>query len=140
MFAPKSITWNHYDLAQFTEIDDIALWKEFLQNREVIDWLEEERIMLQQYELTKLSTDITNSRSVGQAQLISAMERINNANKDTTSSGPIFIYTYIPLNAQQKQATNVHELKEDIFYVPSPELDLQGDTDPEDPNTPPLST
>lgn len=140
MFTPGSVTWNHYDLAKYTEIDDITLWKEFLQNREVIDWLEEERTILQQYELAKLSTNVSNSRSVGQAQLISAMERINNANRDNTNAGPIFIYTYIPLNTEQRQAPNVHELKEDIFYVPSPELALQKDTDTDDPNTPTLST
>lgn len=121
-FAPKSISWNHYDLTKYTDVKDVVLWKEFLQEREVIEWLEEERHILQTYELAKLSTNVSDSRSVGQAQLISAMEKINNANKQNTATGPIFIYTYIPLNAEQKHAPNVFELTEDIFYVPSPEL------------------
>lgn len=115
-FAPKSIAWNHYDLAQKTPIPDVDIWKEFLMDIDVRDWLTEERSLLQSSELAKLSTDVSNSRSVGQAQLISAMDRINQSNKTEAATGPIFIYTYVPLNAQQQHAPNVRMLTEDIFH------------------------
>lgn len=127
--APKSISWNHYDLAAKTEIHDVNLWKEFLQTREVIDWLNEERIILQTYELAKLSTNVSDSRSVGQAQLISAMGKVTDANRVNAATGPIFIYSYVPLNAEQRHAPNVQELTEDIFYVPAPELILSPDVE-----------
>lgn len=114
--APESVAWNHYDLANNTKIKDSEVWKNFLMRREVIDWLEEERILLQNVELVKLSTNVANSRSVGQAQLISAMEKVNAANRNDAKTGPAFIYCYIPLNAQQKHAPNVQILSEDIFY------------------------
>lgn len=116
-YAPKSIAWNHYDLAANTDINDVELWKEFLQTRVVIEWLSEERAMLQQYEQAKLTMNVANSRSTGQAQLIAAMEKVNQANRDAAAQGTAFIYTYIPLNAQQRHAPNVQELTEDIFYV-----------------------
>lgn len=125
--APHSVSWNHYDLAKQTEINDVDVWREFLQRRDVSDWLEKERMLLQKYELAKLSTDVARSRSVGQAQLINAMERINNANKDNAKTGPIFIYTYIPLNAEQKNAPNTIELEEDIFHVDEPEFKFDPD-------------
>ena len=115
-FAPKSVSWSHYDLARETDINDIELWKEFLFKRDVVDWLTEERTLLQSSELAKLSTDVSKSRSVGQAQLISAMQRIDNANKEETASGPAYIYTYIPLNTEQEHAPNVQILTEDIFH------------------------
>ena len=115
-FAPKSIAWNHYDLAQKTPIPDVEVWKEFLMDPDVRDWLAEERGLLQSSELAKLSTDVSNSRSVGQAQLISAMDRINQSNKNDAATGPAFIYTYVPLNAQQQHAPNVRMLTEDIFH------------------------
>lgn len=115
-FAPKSISWSHYDLARETEINDIELWKEFLFKREVVDWLTEERTLLQSSELAKLSTDVSKSRSVGQAQLISAMQRIDKDNREETASGPAYIYTYVPLNAEQTHAPNVQILTEDIFH------------------------
>ena len=115
-FAPKSISWSHYDLARETEIEDIDLWKEFLLKRDVIDWLAEERIILQSSELAKLSTDVSKSRSVGQAQLISAMQRIDKDNREETASGPAYIYTYVPLNTEQIHAPNVQILQEDIFH------------------------
>ena len=115
-FAPKSVSWSHYDLARETDINDIELWKEFLFKRDVVDWLTEERTLLQSSELAKLSTDVSKSRSVGQAQLISAMQRIDNANKEETASGPAYIYIYVPLNTEQEHAPNVQILTEDIFH------------------------
>ena len=128
-YAPKSIAWNHYDFAVKTDITNVEVWKEFLRDRDVIDWLTEERVLLQDSELAKLSTDVASSRSVGQAQLISAMDKISTANKSNAATGPAFIYTYIPLNAEQKHAPNVHELTEDIFYVKPP--DFKFDTNSE---------
>ena len=114
-FAPDSISWNHYDLALNTKINDSDIWKTFLLLPEVMEWLEGERAILQRYELAKLTNNVSNSRSVGQAQLINAVDKINAQNLNKANSGPIFIYTYIPLNAEQKAAPNTFELTEDIF-------------------------
>lgn len=113
--APASISMNHYELATQTEVNDPELWKQFLKESDVIDWIKEERALLQQIELAKLSTDIANQRSVGQAQLITAMNKINEQNEDKTKQGPAFIYTYIPLNDNQKHADNVRAENKDIF-------------------------
>lgn len=45
-FAPKSVSWSHYDLARETDINDIELCKESLFKRDVVDWLTEERTLL----------------------------------------------------------------------------------------------
>lgn len=119
--APASVSMNHYELAASTEVNDSEVWKAFLKEADVIDWVKEERALLQQIELAKLSTDIANQRSVGQAQLITAMNKINEQNEDKTKQGPAFIYTYIPLNENQKHAENVQEETEDVF--------LKGDKD-----------
>ena len=116
MFAPKSISWSHYDLAVQTEVESVETWKTFLLRRDVQEWLEQERTILQQAELSKLSTEVANSRSVGQAQLISTMQKINESNKANKAEGPAFIYCYVPLNSQQEHAPNVQILEEDIFY------------------------
>ena len=46
-----------------------------------------------------------NSKSVGQAQLINSLIKIDEAVSNKT--GPVFIYTYVPLNEEQKFAPNV---------------------------------
>ena len=46
-----------------------------------------------------------NSKSVGQAQLINALVKIDEAAANKT--GPVFIYSYVPLNEEQKYAPNV---------------------------------
>ena len=120
-FAPKSISWNHYDFAVQTEIADVEVWKAFLLNADVREWLDEERALLQDTELAKLTSNVSNSRSVGQAQLISAMNRLNDANKDDAATGPAFIYSYVPLTIDQQHAANVQTLTEDIFYVGKPQ-------------------
>ena len=119
-FAPKSISWNHYDFAIETEITNVELWKAFLLNADVREWLDEERALLQDTELAKLTQNVSGSRSVGQAQLISAMGRLNDANKDDAATGPMFIYCYVPLTIDQQHAPNVQILTEDIFYVGKP--------------------
>ena len=119
-FAPKSISWNHYDFAIETEITNVELWKAFLLNADVREWLDEERALLQDTELAKLTSNVSGSRSVGQAQLISAMGRLNDANKDEATTGPAFIYCYVPLTTDQQHAPNVQMLTEDIFYVGKP--------------------
>ena len=119
-FAPKSISWNHYDFAIETEITNVELWKAFLFNADVREWLDEERMLLQDTELAKLTQNVSGSRSVGQAQLISAMNRLNDANKDEAATGPAFIYCYVPLTIDQQHAPNVQMLTEDIFYVGKP--------------------
>lgn len=119
-FAPKSISWNHYDFAIETDINNVEVWKAFLLSADVKEWLDEERTLMQDTELAKLTSNVSGSRSVGQAQLISAMNRLNDANKDDATIGPAFIYSYVPLTIDQQHAPNVQTLTEDIFYVGKP--------------------
>lgn len=117
-FAPKSISWNHYDFAIQTEITDVEVWKAFLLHPDVREWIEEERSIMQDTELAKLTSNVSGSKSVGQAQMISAINRLNDANKTNNATGPAFIYSYVPLTIDQQNAPNVHILSEDIFFVP----------------------
>lgn len=104
---------SHYDLIRDTSIDDPHQWKLFLMEPEVIDWIQSELKVLQEAELKKLIKDIGDSNSVGKAQLINVLSRLNEDKEG--KDGPIFIYTYIPLSKEQKQAENVQELDIDPF-------------------------
>ncbi|MCQ2968509.1 MAG: hypothetical protein MJ191_00030 [Clostridium sp.] len=125
----KAISMNHYDLARTTSIQDIELWKEFLIDPEVTAYIERESEILTKTELRKLASDVSDSRSVGQAQLINAMSKL--ADIKTAKEGPIFIYSYVPLNKNQKQAENVVELEEDIFQVEEAPMTVENDTEDE---------
>lgn len=114
----KAIQMNHYDLARATSQKDVQLWKQFLTDPEVTAYIDQEVQILTQSELRKLSSDVSDSRSVGQAQLINAMSKLSE-NK-TTKEGPIFIYTYVPLSNSQAKAANVQVEKEDVFEVEEP--------------------
>lgn len=109
----KAISMNHYDLARITAIKDVRLWKLFLTDPEVSAYIDQEASILAQAELRKLTADVSDSRSVGQAQLINAMGKI--AETKTTKEGPIFIYTYVPLTDSQIKADNVQLLDKDVF-------------------------
>lgn len=114
----KAIAMNHYDLARITHIKDVQLWKKFLTDPEVSSYIDQEAQILTQTELRKLTSDVSDSRSVGQAQLINAINKLNDTK--LTKEGPIFIYTYVPLSSSQKQADNVIQLKEDVFLTNTP--------------------
>ena len=55
-----------------------------------------------------------NQRSVGQAQLMSALDKIQH--ESNHKEGPVFIYTYVPLSSEQAQAENVQEAESDPFW------------------------
>jgi len=123
----KAIQMNHYDLARVTNQKDVQLWKQFLTDPEVTAYIDQEAQILTQSELRKLASDVSDSRSVGQAQLINAMSKLTD-NK-TIKEGPMFIYTYVPLTEAQAKASNVQTAKYDLFDKP----EITPDPEPEQP-------
>lgn len=111
----KALTMSHYDLAQElpeTTLDD---WRKFLQETDVEDFIKIEMKIITDAVQKKLLADITDGsdKSVGRAQLIGTLDKLSGAN--TTKEGPVFIYTYVPLDSEQKQAENVIQLNRDPF-------------------------
>jgi hypothetical protein len=109
----NAITWNHYELAEKTEENNPDMWKAFLMHPDVISWIQSEVALVQNAELKKMVKGAASTRSVGQAQLINAFTKLN----DNTAhkEGPIFIYTHVPLNANQEHAPNTVLLANNPF-------------------------
>lgn len=115
---PDCFYKNHYELAKLTHSQGItaADWKEFLTIPSVSEYVEQELTMLIRAEQRALFKDISkNSRSVGLAQMINALQKTVDGN--ATKTGPIFIYTYVPVNEQEQHAENVRKLDTDPFRV-----------------------
>lgn len=104
---------NHYTLAATTDINDPAIWKEFLMEQDVNDYITQETALLQQAEFRSILLNTARDNSAGRAQLINAMMSVNQ--KQTKKEGPIVIYSYIPLNNQQMKAPNIEINKKDPF-------------------------
>ena len=113
----KALTMNHYDLAECTDYDNPQLWKEFLQDERVNKFITTEFNAIQDSELRKLIMNISDSSSVGKAQLINSLQKVLNDHGSDKKSGPAFIYTYIPLTEEEKHADNVKELDHDPFVT-----------------------
>lgn len=107
------LTKSHYDLAEETEIDDPVLWRAFLLESDVSQYIQVEMQIVQNAELNKILAKVGTSHSVGQAQLMTALDRLSKGT--TTKEGPVFIYTYVPLSNEQNKAENVKEENTDIF-------------------------
>lgn len=109
------ITMNHYELATTcaTVCDDPQIWKQFLMEQSVSDYINSEFSILQSTELSKLIKDVSKSRSVGQAQLVNALLKLKDDKK--VKSGPAFIYTYVPLSYEQEECPNIKKLDTDPF-------------------------
>lgn len=113
-YCPDAFRYHHYDLADVTTIKNPLLWREFLLEPDIRAWIESELNIINNSELNKMLKDISKSNSTGAAYIINALQKINE--KDTKQkTGPIFVYTYIPLNEQQEQADNVVKLDSDPF-------------------------
>lgn len=104
---------NHYDLALKTTINNPDLWKEFLMEQDVSDYINQETALLQQAEFRSILLNTARDNSAGRAQLINAMMSVNN--KQQKKDGPVIIYSYVPLNEQQKKSPNTEINDKDIF-------------------------
>lgn len=97
---------SHYQLAEETEIKDAVMWREFLIDPRVADYVATEMNLIRTAAINQMVAEAPKSRSVGQSQLINALQKIEE--QSTKKEGPAFIYCYVPLNVEQKQAPNVH--------------------------------
>ena len=116
----RAISMNHYDLYQvcgnqypmFTP----DKWREFITDPRVSTYINSEFDAIKSAELRKIITDINSSKSVGQAQIINSLAKMLEG-EDKRNTGPIFIYSYVPLTDEQAQASNVQTLSTDPFIV-----------------------
>lgn len=120
---------DHYELHKLTGLYNPQIWKEFLLLPSVVEHIRIEMEIIRKSAINELFANAGDSNSVGKAQLVNAIAKydVDNSEKE----GPIFIYTYVPLNPEQKKAENVRILKEDIFLA---------DKDVHDANAPSLPT
>lgn len=108
-----AIKANHYTLAAATPESDPNVWKEFLMEPDVNDFINQETALLQQAEFRTILLNSAKDNSAGRAQLINAMLSANQ--KQTKKEGPIVIYSYIPLNREQLKAANIEINEKDPF-------------------------
>ncbi len=109
---PDAIYKNHYELSKLTDFSSLS-WKEFFTHPKVVDWMNQEMILIQQSKLRLLIRDIDgNTKSTGLPQLINTLSTQLD-NKDKMKDGPIFVYTYIPPNDDEMNAPNVHTADKD---------------------------
>ena len=111
----KALYLNHYQLAAETHIKDAILWKLFLTDPRIADYISSEMSRIRTASINEIIHKAPNSKSVGQAQLINALVKIDEA--AVNKNGPVFIYSYVPLNEEQKFAPNValtpvHQMEE----------------------------
>ena len=108
---------SHYDLFEKTNYSTPDIWKEFLLLPEVVEYIRVEMEIIRKAAMNELFANAGDSNSVGKAQHLNAISKYDEDN--SVKDGPIFIYTYVPLNSEQEKAHNVHKEKTDIFKKPS---------------------
>lgn len=111
----KALTMSHYDLANEVEGTTKDEWRDFLNEADVAEYIRNEMRIISDSIQKRMITDIIagGDRSVGRAQIINTLDKINDG--VAKKEGPIFIYSYVPLDAQQEQAENTIKLNKDIF-------------------------
>lgn len=106
---------NHYQLAQETPINDAMLWKLFLTDPKTVDYITTEMNVIRNAAINHMVHNAPDSNSVGQSQLINALQKLDE--KATKKEGPAFIYSYVPLNTAQKEAPNVRKVNAEGIEV-----------------------
>lgn len=118
----EALYLSHYQLAEITSVKDAFIWKEFLMDPKTVDYVSTEMNLIRTSAINKMVAEAPHSRSVGQSQLINALQKLDE--RANNKEGPVFIYCYVPLNDAQKKAPNVRvcnaegiEVNEDGSYV-----------------------
>ena len=113
--AEERIFMSHYDLAIQSGIGDAQLWKTYLTDKRVSDWIQSETQLFKDVQMRKLIKDATlNNRSAGAAQMLSALNKITET--DDRKEGDIIIYSYVPPNPREEKAPNFTTTKrKDLF-------------------------
>lgn len=101
----RALYLNHYQLAMETSIHDAMEWKIFLMDPRISDYINSEMNIIRNAAINEIIQKAPNSKSVGQAQLINSLVKIDELTSN--KEGPVFIYSYVPLNAEQSFAPNV---------------------------------
>ena len=109
-----AIFYTHYELAQMTDYDADE-WRMFLSDARVASVLDAELNLLQQASIRKMTRNIEDNKSTGQAQLLNTL--LTQAEKGKVKTEPVFIYSYIPLNEQEEHAPDVHVEESDPFVI-----------------------
>lgn len=107
----EAIFMNHYQLATITG-RPADLWKRFLTNPAVVTWMSQELQLFKEYQLKQMIKNATdNDKSVGAAQMINSLTK--SLTEDTVKTGPIIIYTHVPLTEEQREGTTVETIELD---------------------------
>ena len=103
----EALFMSHYELAERTSESPI-LWKKFLTDVRVAAFIEEELEMLKKSKVALMLSTVDSNKNTGQAQLLNTL--LNQTKSVERKEGPVFIYTQVPLNDQERHANNVREM------------------------------
>ena len=105
----EALFLSHYELAERTGESPID-WKNFLMDPRVAAFINEEMDMLKKAKVAVMLKSVDTNKNTGQAQLLNTL--LNQTKRSDKKEGPVFIYTQVPLNAQERGAENVVILDE----------------------------
>lgn len=110
LMGKPALGMTHYDLEAACPDYSSEEWKIFLSLPEIREYVKQEMDIIRNQQMNKIVQDSASSRSVGQAQLLSTLAKMNEDTEEAT--GPIFIYCHTPLSEAQSHAPNVIEMDE----------------------------
>lgn len=106
----EALYMTHYELAERTGESPIS-WKKFLMDPRVSAFIAEEMAMLEKVKAAVMLNTVDTNKNTGQAQLLNTL--LNRSKGSEKKEGPVFIYTQVPLNNQERHAKNVVMYNED---------------------------
>lgn len=115
----EAFSLSHYQLADRTGHPPED-WKRFITDPETAEWVKSEVNLLQQAKIKQLVSDLggKNKSSMGLGAQINALSK--QLETQNGREGETFVYTYVPLDDEQKKAQNVRKESKDIFRKINP--------------------
>lgn len=100
----EALVMDQFDLADRTKYSS-AQWSQFLRDGRVAKFIEQETTVFRSAQMRKLIDQAaSNDKSVGAAQMLNAMGKLDS---DDEAEPTIFIYSHVPLTANECEADTV---------------------------------
>lgn len=108
----QALSASHYQLETMSDGAFSALeWREFKIHPVVTAWLEEELDILVRNKAFDLMKDMGTNNSTATNQAVMSALNYLDKKKDTVQNPTIFIYSFVPLSEQEREAPNVRILE-----------------------------
>ncbi len=110
-YYPDILEFSHIDLYNYTNFATPEDWREFKLDPRVYEWYKKEMTLIANQKLFSLLNNIDKTNSTASSQSLGQLLNFLKQQEENKENNKFFIYSFIPLTPNEKEAPNVKILE-----------------------------